>query len=76
MSSAAAFAPVPYAANDVAAKAYIASLGQALHYELKGTSVDVLTLAPGPVRTEGADNAEGIDFGQLPGQGPSGTTPR
>jgi hypothetical protein len=66
VSSAVAFAPVPYTANYAAAKAYIASLGQALHYELKGSGVDVLTLAPGPVRTEGADNAEGIDFGKLP----------
>ena len=65
-SSAVAFAPVPYTANYAAAKAYIASLGQALHYELHGAGVDVLTLAPGPVRTEGADNAEGIDFGKLP----------
>jgi uncharacterized protein len=66
VSSAVAFAPVPYAANYAAAKAYIASLGHALHHELKGTGVDVLTLAPGPVRTEGADNAEGIDFTKLP----------
>lgn len=66
VSSAVAFAPVPYTANYAAAKAYIASLGQALHYELKPAGVDVLTLAPGPVRTEGAANAEGIDFGKLP----------
>ena len=66
VSSAVAFSPVPYTANYAAAKAYIASLGQALHYELNGAGVDVLTLAPGPVRTEGADNAEGIDFGKLP----------
>jgi uncharacterized protein len=66
VSSAVAFAPVPYTANYAAAKAYIASLGQALHYELKDSGVDVLTLAPGPTRTEGADNAEGIDFGKLP----------
>jgi short-subunit dehydrogenase len=66
VSSVVAFAPVPYTANYAAAKAYLASLGQALHYELKGTGVDVLTLAPGPVRTEGADNADGIDFTKLP----------
>lgn len=65
VSSAVAFAPVPYTAN-YAAKAYIASLAQALHYELKGSGVDVLTLAPGPVRTEGAANAQGIDFSKLP----------
>lgn len=66
VSSAVAFAPVPYTANYAAAKAYVASLGQALHYELKGAGVDVLTLAPGPVRTEGAGNAPGIDFTKLP----------
>jgi len=66
VSSAVAFAPVPYTANYAAAKAYLASLGQALHYELKGSGVDVLTLAPGPVRTEGAGNAQGIDFAKLP----------
>jgi hypothetical protein len=68
VSSVVGFAPVPYSANYGAAKAYIASLGQALHYELKGSGVDVLTLAPGSTRTEGADNAPGIDFGKMPGQ--------
>ena len=66
VSSAVAFAPVPYTANYAAAKAYTASLGQALHYELKPAGIDVLTLAPGPVRSEGAASAEGIDFGKLP----------
>lgn len=42
------------------------SLGQALAYELKPAGVDVLTLASGPVRTEGAEAADGIDFGKLP----------
>lgn len=66
VSSGVAFAPVPYTANYAAAKAYLASLGQALHYEYKRAGVDVLTLAPGPTRTEGVDNAEGIDFSKLP----------
>jgi uncharacterized protein len=68
VSTVVAFAPLPYAANYGAAKAYIASLGQALHYELKGSGVDVLTLAPGMTKTEGADNAPGIDFGKMPGR--------
>jgi NAD(P)-dependent dehydrogenase (short-subunit alcohol dehydrogenase family) len=38
----------PYTANYAAAKAYVASLGQALHYELKGSGVDVLTLTDFP----------------------------
>ena len=66
VSSAVAFSPVPYTANNAAAKAYTASLGLALHHELRPVGVDVLTLAPGPVRTEGAVAAEGIDFGKLP----------
>jgi hypothetical protein len=33
---------------------------------LKRSGVDVLTLAPGPTRTEGVETAEGIDFGKLP----------
>ncbi|MGF6885099.1 short-subunit dehydrogenase [Nocardia sp. GAS34] len=60
------FAPAPYLANYAAAKSYIANFGQALHYELRHTGVDVLTLAPGPTRTEGVENAEGIDFAKLP----------
>jgi hypothetical protein len=56
----------PYLANYAAAKAYIASLGQALNYELKRDGVDVLVLEPGPTRTEGVETAEGIDFSKLP----------
>jgi hypothetical protein len=68
ISSVVGFTPVPYSANYAAVKAYLASLGQALHYELRGSGVDVLTLAPGSTKTEGADNAPGIDFGKMPGQ--------
>jgi hypothetical protein len=66
LASTIAFAPAPYLANYAAAKAYIASLGQSLGHELKALGVDVLTLAPGPTRTEGVQNAEGIDFEKLP----------
>jgi short-subunit dehydrogenase len=45
LSSAAGFAAVPSSANYAATKAYLASLGQALHYELRGTGVDILTTA-------------------------------
>jgi uncharacterized protein len=68
ISTVVGLAPLPYAANYGAVKAYIASLGEALHYELKGSGVDVLTLAPGRTKTEGADNALGIDFGKMPGR--------
>lgn len=66
IASTAAFAPAPYLANYAAAKAYIASFGQSLAYELRNSGVDVLTLAPGPTRTEGVQAAEGIDFSTLP----------
>jgi len=56
----------PYLANYAATKAYIATLGQALNYELKKSGVDVLVLSPGPTKTEGVHNAVGIDFTQLP----------
>ncbi|GAB1814833.1 SDR family NAD(P)-dependent oxidoreductase [Mycobacterium sp. MUNTM1] len=59
-------AAVPYTANYAASKAYVSSLGRALHYELKPAGVDVLTLAPGPTDTEGFHDAEGIDFTALP----------
>lgn len=74
VSSAVGFGPVPYAANYAAVKAYVASLGQALNYELRESGVDVLTLAPGLTKTEGADNAPGIDFGKMPGR-PMGAGP-
>lgn len=66
LASTIAFAPAPFLANYAAAKAYIASLGQSLNYELRQSGVDVLTVAPGPTRTEGVETAEGIDFGKLP----------
>lgn len=64
-STVGAFA-TPYSANYAATKAYVSILGRALHYELKPSNVDVLTLAPGPTNTEGLFEAEGIDFTSLP----------
>ncbi|MFI5614131.1 SDR family NAD(P)-dependent oxidoreductase [Amycolatopsis sp. NPDC051903] len=66
VSSAVAFAAIPYLANYSAAKAYLANFGQALRHELKPAGVDVLVLAPGPTATEGFAGAEGIDFAKLP----------
>ncbi|MGO9355610.1 MAG: SDR family NAD(P)-dependent oxidoreductase [Mycobacterium sp.] len=66
ISSTVGAGPAPYLANYTAAKAYILTLGQALHYEFKKTGVDLLVVSPGPTKTEGADNAEGIDFSKLP----------
>jgi uncharacterized protein len=66
VSSTVGHAAVPYTANYAATKAYVSSLGRALHYELKPAGVDVLTLAPGPTDTEGFYDTEGIDFTALP----------
>lgn len=59
-------AAVPYTANYAATKAYVSSLGRALHYELEPAGVDVLTLAPGPTDTEGLRDTDGMDFGAVP----------
>ena len=51
MSSLVAFQGVPRAANYAATKAYIQSMAEGLHAELKPLGVDVLASAPGPVRS-------------------------
>jgi short-subunit dehydrogenase len=51
MSSLVAFQGVPYAAHYAATKANVQSLGEALAIELKPYGVDVLSAAPGPVRS-------------------------
>ena len=56
----------PYLANYAATKAYVATLGQALSYELRRSGVDLTVLSPGPTNTEGVQTAEGIDFSKLP----------
>ncbi|GAA4183500.1 SDR family NAD(P)-dependent oxidoreductase [Gryllotalpicola kribbensis] len=67
ISSSIAAGAVPFQANYAAVKAYVLSLGQALHYELKSTGVDVLVLAPGQTETEGLGKIRGIDFDKMPG---------
>ena len=51
MSSLVGFQGVPYSANYAATKAYVQSLAEALHVELKPYGVDVLAAAPGPVKS-------------------------
>lgn len=58
---------VPYAANYAAAKAYVSSLGQALHYELKRDGVDVLVVSPGMTDTEITQRSVGVDFQKMSG---------
>lgn len=69
LSSIVAFQGVPKAANYAATKAFIQSLAEALHIELKPHNVDVLAAAPGPVRSGFEKRANMImDFGLTPSQ--------
>jgi short-subunit dehydrogenase len=52
VASTAGMQPMPYSAGYAAAKAYILSFSEALHYELKPHGVTVTALAPGPVKTD------------------------
>lgn len=49
MSSVLAFHGTPLSANYAATKAYVQSLAEGLHHELKPSGVDVIACAPGPV---------------------------
>ena len=60
VASIAAFVPAPRFAVYAATKAYVLSLSEALHHEMRGTGVAVTCLCPGPVRTEFAGRA-GMD---------------
>jgi uncharacterized protein len=51
MSSLVGWQGTPYAAHYAATKAYVQSLAEAMHAELKGSGVDVLASAPGPVNS-------------------------
>ena len=57
MSSMLAFNGIPNASHYAATKAYVQSLAEALHVELKPLGVDVLASAPGPVRSGFASRA-------------------
>jgi len=52
VSSFASFQPAPRLAVYAATKAYVTSLGESLHQEVKASGVVVTTLCPGLVRTE------------------------
>src|SRR5271165_5166770 len=51
MSSLVGWQGTPFAAHYAATKAYVQSLAEAMHAELKGSGVDVLASAPGPVNS-------------------------
>ena len=65
VSSSVAAVPVPNQANYAAVKAYVLSLGLALHHELKKDGVDVVVVSPGITQTEGVDNGFGLNFDKL-----------
>ncbi|MFQ5435275.1 MAG: SDR family NAD(P)-dependent oxidoreductase [Anaerolineae bacterium] len=65
VSSTSAFSGTPYMANYAGTKAFVLSLGEALHVELKPQGVDVTVLVPGPTRTEMVET-EGTDFSSMP----------
>lgn len=57
---------VPYIANIAASKAYVESLGEALHIELKEHNVNVFTLLPGPTNTDLIVKEFGMDIDSMP----------
>jgi short-subunit dehydrogenase len=68
IASTAAFQPLPGTATYAATKAFVLSLSEAVHEELKGTGVTLTAVCPGPVKTEFMDVA-GLTAAedQLPG---------
>ncbi len=58
VSSTAAFQPLPHFAVYAATKAYVLTLSEALHCELKRKGVTVTTLCPGPTKTNFGKTAE------------------
>ena len=65
VSSIASFVPARYTATYCASKAYVNSLTEALHEELRGTGVRVQLLCPGFTRTDFAERA-GADTSDIP----------
>jgi short-subunit dehydrogenase len=52
VASTAAFQPLPGTATYAATKAFVLSLSEAVHEELRGTGVTLTAVCPGPVKTE------------------------
>ena len=68
IASTSAFQPLPGSATYAATKAFVLSLSEAVHEELKGTGVTLTAVCPGPVKTEFMDAAGlGGAEEQLPG---------
>ena len=58
MSSMVGWQGTPFATHYAATKAYVQSLAEGMHAELKGSGVDVLASAPGPVHSGFAARAD------------------
>ena len=65
VSSLFAYQGIPYVANYAATKAYILTLGEALHVELGKHGIDVSVLSPGLTDTDMPANLP-LDFSKLP----------
>jgi len=65
VSSLFAYQGIPFVANYAASKAYILTLGEALHVELKPYGVNVSVLSPGLTATDMVRNMP-IDFKKIP----------
>lgn len=56
---------IPYMANDSATKAYVTSLGEALHVEFQKLGLNMTVILPGPTETPVLDKF-GLDVASLP----------
>lgn len=65
LSSLFGYQGVPLVANYAASKAYILTLGEALHVEMKPHNVDVLVLSPGLTKTQMSEKMP-INFNKVP----------
>jgi short-subunit dehydrogenase len=71
VSSTAGFQPMPYVAVYAATKAFVTSFSMALAEEVRSHGVVVMTLCPGPTRTEpgtAADSQSGFPGGPQPAE--------
>ena len=65
VSSIGGLAGVPYVANTAAVEAYVLSLGEGLHVELKRHGIHVTVLMPGPTQTDSMAKM-GVDPAEMP----------
>lgn len=66
VASLAAYQPTPGSSVYAAGKAFVLSLSEAVHEELRGTGVTVTAVCPGFTRTEFLEAAGGTELGDAP----------